>query len=225
MVGYCGGKAKIGKEIANVMHEYTGLSTFDSYIEPFCGMCSVMRNVNAHKRYASDIFEEIIVLFQEMQKGHMPSPDDIPREAYYELKHGGHSLQRTFAGLAKSYGGCYYTCYAKDRKVGTTHKSLLHIIKDCADVTFTCTHYDELIPHNSVVYCDPPYETHRGKFGQFDHEAFWQTMREWSRDNKVFISETSAPPDFKCVWEKEVHLSVQSALRRTRREKLYVYSP
>lgn len=52
--------------------------------------------------------------------------------------------------------------------------------------------------------CDPPYANTTGyTLGDFDHEAFWDYMRELSKTHKVFISEQTAPNDFECIWSKE----------------------
>ena len=58
-------------------------------------------------------------------------------------------------------------------------------------------------PVNMLIYCDPPYKsTQRYSTGQFDSELFWNTMRKWSEQNVVFISEQIAPSDFEIVWTK-----------------------
>ena len=59
-------------------------------------------------------------------------------------------------------------------------------------------------PSQMLVYCDPPYQHPTTGYDAepFDHAAFWQTMREWSKDNAVFVSEYNAPPDFVCVAER-----------------------
>lgn len=67
----------------------------------------------------------------------------------------------------------------------------------------TCLNYDEVeIPEGAVVYCDPPYaNTASYDEGSFDSAKFWDFVREKSKTNKVFVSEYSAPPDFKKVLE------------------------
>lgn len=56
------------------------------------------------------------------------------------------------------------------------------------------------IPKNAVVYCDPPYQdTAEYAEGAFNHEEFWEYVRELSKTNKVFISEYHAPDDFTAV--------------------------
>ena len=56
-------------------------------------------------------------------------------------------------------------------------------------------------------------------------------MREWSKDNYVFISETTAPDDFVPIWEKDVHRSVSQSSKtryknesdKNKTEKLYIH--
>jgi hypothetical protein len=36
-------------------------------------------------------------------------------------------------------------------------------------------------------------------------------MREWSKDNYVFISETTAPDDFVKIWSKSTHRSASQS--------------
>ena len=54
----------------------------------------------------------------------------------------------------------------------------------------------EILP-NSVVYCDPPYIGTRGYCVEFDHEQFY----EWLRNTNfpVYISEYTMPSDFAIV--------------------------
>lgn len=63
---------------------------------------------------------------------------------------------------------------------------------------FSADYREVAIPKNAIVYCDPPYQgTAEYKEGGFNHEEFWEWVRETSKTNKVYISEYSAPDDFK----------------------------
>lgn len=226
MVQYCGGKSKIGRQIANVMHEYTGESRFNVYIEPFCGMCGVMRHVKADDRQASDAFKDLIGLWCALQDGYVPPMDHITKEEYTKQKYSPPSVHRTFTGFAASYMGVYYTTYGAMVRQDVQRKSLLQLARECADVKFMHADYTELRPQGSVIYCDPPYKSHKGKFTGFDNAQFWDTMREWSRDNTVFVSETEAPEEWQCIWKKDVHVTVRrDGIIRSRCEKLFVYAP
>ena len=78
----------------------------------------------------------------------------------------------------------------------------------------------------SVIYCDPPYKhTQSYGIGDFDYEAFWSTMRLWSKDNCVFISEETAPSDFIAVFKhiKRRTLDKNKAHTFNRYEKIFAY--
>jgi len=53
------------------------------------------------------------------------------------------------------------------------------------------------IKPNSIVYCDPPYKNTAEYLSHFDHEKFW----DWVRNNEhpVFVSEYTAPSDINTV--------------------------
>jgi len=56
-----------------------------------------------------------------------------------------------------------------------------------------------------TIYCDPPYKkcnfiAIRKNLLSFDTDMFWETMRKWSLDNIVIVSETEAPDDFIPIW-------------------------
>lgn len=70
---------------------------------------------------------------------------------------------------------------------------------------------------------DPPYQDGIGYSQGFNHDEFWQWVREQSKDNTVIVSEYSAPSDMTCIWQKEVktHLNNRNKLNKT--EKLFIY--
>jgi DNA adenine methylase len=75
-----------------------------------------------------------------------------------------------------------------------------------------------------LIYCDPPYKSTQGySTGNFDHALFWDTMRKWSKDNCVFISEESAPSDFKVVWRRTKRRTLDKTNRFYKDEKIYTY--
>ena len=67
--------------------------------------------------------------------------------------------------------------------------------------------YDVFKMKNFTIYCDPPYDGNKlgvsnrySLFQNFDYNKFWNKMREWSKNNLVFISECIAPKDFIKIW-------------------------
>lgn len=84
------------------------------------------------------------------------------------------------------------------------------------------------IPKGSVVYCDPPYDgTAEYVEGGFNHKQFWQWARETSKINAVYISEYTAPKDFKVVrsWPQKSTLQGGTQLHNNQPdEKLFTYN-
>ena len=60
------------------------------------------------------------------------------------------------------------------------------------------------IENNSVIYCDPPYANTDTYCISFDHEKFYEWLRDCREKNhQVFISEYQMPSDFFEVYFKE----------------------
>ena len=53
-------------------------------------------------------------------------------------------------------------------------------------------------------------------------DKFWDRVRELSKNNKVFISELSAPEDFKMIWHKKIKNTVGLNNSLEQVEKLFV---
>ena len=79
----------------------------------------------------------------------------------------------------------------------------LERLQQLDNVVFSSLSYDDVeIPDNAIIYCDPPYKgTKTYREWWFDHDKFWQWVREKSETHKIFISEYTAPPDFKTIFE------------------------
>lgn len=77
------------------------------------------------------------------------------------------------------------------------------------------------------MYYDCPYAKTTGYSNSkdFNHEEFWEYMRQLSKTHKVFISEENAPEDFECIWRKEVRrtLDANKSNQPKKIEKLFVY--
>ena len=76
--------------------------------------------------------------------------------------------------------------------------------------------YNEVeLPNGVVIYCDPPYKgTKEYREGGFNHNEFWDWVRETIKTQKVFISEYSAPPDFLKVLEFKRKSSLQGGTQK-----------
>ena len=114
-----------------------------------------------------------------------------------------------------------------DNYCARAERSLMRDLPTLKNAIFTCLDYREVeIPDNSVVLCDPPYVNTTGySLEQFDHDAFWEYMRELSKTNSVFICEQEVPDDFECIWEKELTrtLDYNKENQPKKIEKLFVW--
>ena len=78
----------------------------------------------------------------------------------------------------------------------------------------------EILP-NSVVYCDPPYIGTKGYGVEFDHEQFY----EWLRNTNfpVYISEYTMPSDFAIVASIDKVASLSPTNKTVKQENLYIH--
>lgn len=95
-----------------------------------------------------------------------------------------------------------------------------------SNIKLKCCDYLDTHPKNAVVYCDPPYQGTKQYANaiDFDYDLFWNTMRKWSENNIVIISEENAPNDFVCIWEQEVSRSIKANDKSKSTEKLFMYN-
>lgn len=201
---YLGGKSKIAKKLASV------IGTGELLVEPFMGggamTAALAPNFKEVRSY--DIHPDLIMLWDALKNGWIP-PSEISEQQYAELKNSPPSALRAFAGFAgASWGGKWFGGYARGggrNYADEAARSLLRDIKKMANVTFACLDYLDLpLPTNATVYADPPYAETTGYMNGFDNKAFWQKMNEWAESGcKVYVSEYTAPEDWREVWRME----------------------
>ena len=124
-------------------------------------------------------------------------------------------------GYEKTKNGLRYRDYYQEAK-----RNLLKQAVDLQGIKFNCCDYIDCAPKGCVVYCDPPYQGTKqyANATDFDYDLFWETMRKWSRNNIVLISEENAPSDFECIWEQEVSRSIKANDKSKSTEKLFIYN-
>lgn len=233
---YQGGKAKIGKEIAEFIEMMEDVLEWEGqYFEPFCGLLGVGIHLaeEGRKVVASDLNKDLILMLKAVKRGWDP-PKTCSRKKFDEYKNSKkHSAERGFYGFGCSYQGIFFTSYrvrsGKRNFFSTFRKSLLDMRPALQNVTFFNKSYQDFNPKGMTIYCDPPYmENGFGKgtkfFAEFDFDLFWSLMRKWSKHNLVLVSEYQAPNDFICVWEKGIKSGfVGNTNRKNRVEKLFMY--
>lgn len=95
-----------------------------------------------------------------------------------------------------------------------------HDFMEIYNWTETDTHFYERM--DECTKCN--IKRHQTKYkDSINYDQFWEWCRHMTREgHKVFISEYSAPPDFTCLWEKEVNCDlVKNNSKRT--EKLHTF--
>lgn len=246
---YMGGKYFLCKEISAFMKSLVSPEEVDCYIEPFCGALSVLKHMNTdYVCLASDYHPDLIQLWKEVQNNTFKPPESVDLEFYETCKQlESPSSLKAFIGFNMSFGGKFFSGYVdkykKDKKEDFLQEAINSLSKTkgkLKEVEFQCISYDKLNPKNSLIYCDPPYSdtkfpikyrTDTKHYDVFDNDQFWMTMRKWSEDNYVFISETTAPKDFVPVWEKVVHRSAsqsdktryKNSSEKKKTEKLFIH--
>ena len=186
------------------------------YVEPFVGGFNMIDKVGGD-RIANDINPYLIALFTAIQSGWIP-PSNISVEEYKHIKNNKEQYPDYlvgFVGFGCSYSGKWFGGYARGNSnngeprnyCDESKRNILKQADSLKDIVIDCGVYHDLsIPQNSIIYCDPPYANTTKYKDDFDHDMFWCWVRDMKdQGHKVFVSEYSAPDDFKCVWEKTVN--------------------
>lgn len=114
----------------------------------------------------------------------------------------------------------------KTRILELQHLERLQHLEHRERLEFYSKDYKEVfIPDGVIVYCDPPYQdTAEYKVNDFNHKEFWDWVRKKSKKYKIYISEYSAPMDFKLVLEVPRIVKLQGGANKNQpTEKLFTY--
>lgn len=239
LMKYVGGKHLVGKKIADFITQHCPPELVAGYYEPFCGSLGVFKHMTDRgysKCIASDTHADLMAMWIAVQKGRLRVPRNITEKRYKKLRASkGPSPLKAVAGFGISYGGKYFEGYAPNA-AGSTGRDFLNEFRNSiatiapairrSNVVFKKQSYWNIKPSNMLIYCDPPYYNTQGySTGEFDHERFWNVMREWSKNNLVFVSEETAPKDFCPVLSFRKRRTLDSRNRANSTERLFVYAP
>jgi DNA adenine methylase len=219
---YLGGKITIGKRLTTFIEEDT---QYETYFEPFCGVCGVGRHMNMDM-ILNDIHPDLILLLTALYKGEFTFPETITEEEYNFLKNQPPSALRAFYGFLLSWGGRWFAGYSpkygKRDFLGEAIRACKKLQKKFSNksILFENKDYMDFSPIGMCVYVDPPYMNKTGYHVEFDHEIFWNKMRFWSICNDVYISSYEAPADFQCIYEVDKRVTL-SKNQETRYERLF----
>jgi len=233
-MAYVGGKSKGATHIIDTLNK----KKFDSmkYLEPFVGYGHILRRVENKKSYtASDCNKLLISLLSGIQNNLKYPKVTKRRYAYLKKDVRNFSFERAIAAFCYSYNGKEWGGYTIASSSGersdypAERKRYYDKLKNndiFKKTLLQVKSYSDFKPRGYLIYCDPPYKDTTGYNcgADFNHDKFWNTMRKWSANNTVYISEYTAPPDFKCVARSEKHSSLSgSGAKETRIEKLFKY--
>ena len=231
---YQGSKRRIAKEILPIILE--NRQEGQLYVEPFVGGCNSIQHVTG-RRWGNDSHKELIAMWVKLLQGWAP-PETISEEEYMFIKSHKHLFEDHLLGIVgfgASFGAKWWGGYARSNEPDYTpsntrfHQFMRSLMKQLPlldGVTFTNLNYEDMVfKEKSVIYCDPPYANTTKYKHSFDSDKFFEWCREKSSDgHTVFVSEYSAPKDFKCVFEKSVHALLNNNVASTKAnitEKLY----
>lgn len=244
MTTYQGGKKRLAKKIHNVIIEFEKKHSNIKlpYFEPFLGMGSIMSEFgkdNDNRELAGcDINKDVIEMWKALQNGWTP-PSEVSKEMYLELKKQKEpSPERGFVGSSCSFAGQFFHGYKEKYDINGKKRnyaemgirSIKKVLPYMMNVNILNSQtYENFNPINNLIYCDPPYHGNKIStcyFQNFDHDKFWEKMREWSRNNIVIISELNAPQDFISIWNNNYivsHMKNHINTIKNFTEKLFVH--
>ena len=232
MICYSGSKRRIIRDILPIL--LTDREEGQWYVEPFAGGCNAIEHVPG-PRIANDSNQYVMAMFQRVRDGWIP-PSDVTEELYNEVRLNPAAYDPAlvgFLGTGCSYGGKWFGGYARStgkhgerrNNAAEAQRNILKQITRLSDVVFVSYDYRLLpVPESSILYCDPPYQATVGYKDTFDHEVFWEWVREQSLHHRVYVSEYTAPEDFTCVWEKERSSTMRQQQGTIHTERLFVYT-
>lgn len=236
---YLGSKARIKKEIIPIITK--NLNGENEFVDAFVGGANMIDSIDYSKKIGLDISKYSIAVWNKIKTDGIEwIPQAFDEEDYYEVKFCNKNKNGTYddamigyVGNCLSYGSKWWGGFAKfNPKKNECHvKEAYNGVKKQTDkfkhlntTEFINTSYDKYdYKPKSVIYCDPPYQSTIGYESSFDCERFWDWCRKMSiLGHYVYVSEYSAPSDFKCVWRKNVKENVGKNVNN-KVEKLFVY--
>ena len=233
---YMGSKARISKDVAPIINKLIEKNNINTYIEPFVGGANMIQHIRCKKKIGSDINKYLINMWNCLKDGWQP-PTYITKEMYNDIKQNkeqyGDALV-AIAGFCATYNAKWFGGYAGvvHTKAGTTRNYYKEAIRNIQkqlfnlhDVDFINEDYEYFSNvHDALIYCDPPYQgrTSYGYDKSFDHERFWNWIRDLSIHNIVLISEYNAPKDFQCIYQTTLTTTLDKNSRKKDTEKLFM---
>lgn len=218
---YFGGKQRISKRLSQYLNDQ--LKDNQPFIDLFCGSCNVITKIDDDRlRVANDKHFYLMKMWKELQNGWIP-PTNISRREYKYIRDNKDEQPYLtgFVGFGCSFAGKWFGGYATSDSRNyclNAHNSILDKMQYLKDVEFYNKDYQEVnIPIGSLVYCDIPYKNTtqycKKEVGEFNHEEFYQWVRDNSNKYDIYISEykKNVPNDFEIVWEMKSKQDIRNS--------------
>lgn len=216
---YMGSKNRFKNEIIPIILKNKKADQY--YVEPFAGGMNIICEIKG-KRIANDINFYLIEMWKKLISGWKPK--QITKKKYLKVKSNKNNYSPGYVGWVGfncSYSGKWFGGFAgkTKTKIGTIRNYQIEAInnvskqvKKMETVVFQNKQYFDLdLPENSIIYCDPPYKNTTSYGFTFDHNLFWNWVRNISKyGHTVYVSEYSAPNDFSCIWSKKAKSSLSA---------------
>ena len=232
-----GSKARIAKYIAPIINQYITDNNITTYVEPFVGGANMIEHVKCENKYGLDSNKYLISFLKAIQSGWNPLKEiTMTKDFYNEVKNNQDKYAPhivALVGLCATYNAKWFGGYAGivHTKIGTERNYYNEAVRNAlsqkesiVDVKFACGDYSTIGDKlsNALLYCDPPYADTTKYKDDFDHDIFWNWIRDRARNNIVLVSEYSAPEDIKCIWSKELTTTLDKNSRQHAVEKLFL---
>lgn len=240
---YMGSKSRLSKFLVPIIQKIIDEKGITTYIEPFVGGANMIDKIKCDNKIGYDKSKELIALLNHAKQS-TDYPEEVSKELYDKVRTSFNNGDSTYSDTDKGIVGFLASCkgrffdggYSGTRtgKNGVTRnyydeakRNLLKQSPNLADTTFIHinTYSDIIIPDGSLIYCDPPYKDTKqyGTSKGFDHDKFWQWVREISKNNVVLVSELQAPNDFKCIWSQDLKIAMNNDTSKINTEKLFIH--
>lgn len=222
---YMGSKAKYAKYIIPILQKCIDENNITLYIEPFVGGANIIDKIKCENRYGYDRSDTLIALLQTAADNFDNVMKDGSRELWDKgkayVKDGKKLEDMSLAEIgameffASYCNGGFPRGYAKNTSTrnyyNEAYRNMEKQAPNLKGINFLCQNYWDLSAEDTkgaVIYCDPPYQGTKfyGYTNQpkMDYQHFWNWVRDMSKNNFVFVSEQTAPEDFKAIWTQEV---------------------
>lgn len=243
---YMGSKNKYSKYIVPIIQKAINDNDVNLYIEPFVGGANLIDKIDCNKRIGYDKNKYLIALLNQAKNDFKKIPKTCSKEEFeyakelYKKQTSDELMDESIIGaycfLGSYNSGGFIKGYAKSSEkrkyYQEAYNNLYKQHEKLKNIEFKVKDYTTIIPsdyNNVCFYLDPPYQNVT-KYGysfenKFDYNFFWDWVRELSKNNIVFISENSAPDDFKTIWKKDVIYQMNSGgngPRKKNTEKLFI---